>query len=215
MTTFRPVVVESPFAGNRQLNDAYLRAALRDCLLRGKAPFASHGLYTQEGVLNDEVPEERALGISAGFAFRPISAGTVFYIDLGISSGMAQALEHCLDIGQTFELRSLPGWDKATPSAPPSFTPSRLVRRISFRTFDKGAEVSIYSKDRGNLLSRSYLPVAPLATKQDRLRHLLESASNSDRNEMTHWTIVFVSRPDLEGYRMGLFTVPPDQISIE
>jgi len=61
----RRVIVESPFAGNVERNVAFARACLRDCLMRGEAPFASHLLYTQPGVLNDNIPEERALGINA------------------------------------------------------------------------------------------------------------------------------------------------------
>jgi hypothetical protein len=51
-------------------NARYLAAALRDCTLRGESPYASHGLLTLPGVLRDDVPEERALGIRAGFAWR-------------------------------------------------------------------------------------------------------------------------------------------------
>ena len=40
--TMRLVVVESPYAGDVEANLAYLRRAMRDCLLRGEAPFASH-----------------------------------------------------------------------------------------------------------------------------------------------------------------------------
>jgi len=41
-------------------NLKYLRRCMVDCLKRGEAPYASHGLYTQEGVLDDTVSEERA-----------------------------------------------------------------------------------------------------------------------------------------------------------
>ncbi len=55
----RRVIIESPFAASNgysvEENLAYLRAAMRDCLKRGEAPFASHGLYTQPGVLDDDV----------------------------------------------------------------------------------------------------------------------------------------------------------------
>lgn len=107
----RPIViVESPFAGNVELNLAYLRAALHDCLLRGEAPFASHGLYTQPGVLDDGKPEERALGIEAGFAFRYAAQKTVVYVDLGMSRGMQLGIEHAEKLGHEVERRSLPGW---------------------------------------------------------------------------------------------------------
>lgn len=84
----RLVVVESPFAGNVELNLRYLRACMADCLARGEAPFASHGLYTQPGVLDDSDPAQRKLGMDAGFAWRGVAAATVVYADLGISNGM-------------------------------------------------------------------------------------------------------------------------------
>jgi hypothetical protein len=65
----RRVIVESPFAGDIEANVIYARAAVRDCVLRGEAPIASHLLFTQPGILDDNVPEERALGIEAGLAW--------------------------------------------------------------------------------------------------------------------------------------------------
>lgn len=53
------VIIESPFAGNVRENILYARMAVRDSLLRGEAPIASHLLYTQEGILNDDIKEER------------------------------------------------------------------------------------------------------------------------------------------------------------
>ncbi len=47
------VILESPYGGTPEeveRNVKYARACLRDCLLRGEAPFASHLLYTQPGV---------------------------------------------------------------------------------------------------------------------------------------------------------------------
>ena len=53
------VIIESPYAGDVERNVRYARAAMADCLKRGEAPFASHLLYTQEGVLDDDIPGER------------------------------------------------------------------------------------------------------------------------------------------------------------
>lgn len=102
-----PVILESPFAGDVDRNLAYLRAAMRDCLLRGEAPFASHGLYTQPGVLDDTIPAEREHGIQAGFAWRSVAAKTVFYIDLGWSRGMLYGKEHAARLGHAVEFRQL------------------------------------------------------------------------------------------------------------
>lgn len=84
----RRVIIESPFAGDVERNRRYLQACMRDCLLRGEAPFASHGLYTQPGVLDDNVPAERQHGISAGFVWRLVADATVIYTDLSMSKGM-------------------------------------------------------------------------------------------------------------------------------
>lgn len=103
------VIIESPYAGEVDLNVAYLQSCLRDSLLRGEAPFASHGLYTQPGILRDDIPQERELGMCAGFAWRPQADLTVFYIDRGFSGGMNRALKECIETGAEIEFRSLVG----------------------------------------------------------------------------------------------------------
>ena len=106
------VILESPYAGNIAENERYARAAMRDCLLRGEAPYASHLLYTQLGVLRDDVPSERELGIQAGFGFRQFASKTVVYTDQGFSDGMSAGIMHAHDIGQPVEFRELPGWEE-------------------------------------------------------------------------------------------------------
>lgn len=103
------VIIESPYAGDIDRNMRYLRAAMRDCLLLGEAPFASHGLYTQPGVLDDDIDEERWLGISAGFSWRTAAAKTVVYADLGISSGMQLGISDAEKMGHEIEHRHLGG----------------------------------------------------------------------------------------------------------
>lgn len=88
----RRVIVESPYAGDVEGNQQYARLALHDCLVRGEAPFASHLLYTQRGVLDDALEPERVLGIAAGFAWWHGAEAIAFYCDRGMSSGMAGAL---------------------------------------------------------------------------------------------------------------------------
>ena len=87
------VIIESPYAGDVAKNLAYARACMRDCLLRGEAPFASHLLYTQDGVLDDGVKSERNLGIEAGLFWGQAAEATVVYTDLGISQGMAHGIQ--------------------------------------------------------------------------------------------------------------------------
>lgn len=105
--TIRRVIVESPYAGDVEANLAYLRRCMRDCLKRQEAPFASHGLYTQSGVLDDNQPLERILGIAAGFVWRHVAELTVFYVDRGWSRGMEQAKLHCEQLGLPYEVRKL------------------------------------------------------------------------------------------------------------
>lgn len=108
------VVIESPYKGNSyadlEINMKYLRACMRDCLMRGEAPFASHALYTQVGVLDDTIQTERDHGIQAGFSWRSVAEKTVVYTDRGISSGMKFGIEHAKSINHTIEYRSLPAW---------------------------------------------------------------------------------------------------------
>lgn len=106
----RRVVIESPFAGDVKRNKRYLAACMLDCLRRGESPFASHGLYTQEGVLDDNIPEERELGIQAGFAWRDVAEATVVYLDLGVSRGMEYGIRDAIRKGRPIEERTIEGW---------------------------------------------------------------------------------------------------------
>jgi len=102
------VIVESPFAGDVEANLTYARACLADCLKRGEAPFASHLLYTQDGILDDTIPEERERGIHAGFAWGEVATRVVVYTDRGISSGMQYGIDSATKRGVTVEYRTLP-----------------------------------------------------------------------------------------------------------
>jgi hypothetical protein len=108
------VVLESPYAGDVVANETYARAAMRDCLLRGEAPIASHLLYTQPGVLDDQIPEERMLGINAGLVWGRYAETTVVYTDRGISRGMQYGIERAEHEGRPVEFRAL----AASPDAP-------------------------------------------------------------------------------------------------
>ena len=103
----RKVILESPYAGDIDANVAYARACVRDSLRRGEAPIASHLLYTQPGVLNDAVPEERQRGIDAGLAWRDVAEATVVYVDRGISAGMKYGIARAKDAGIPVEFRTL------------------------------------------------------------------------------------------------------------
>jgi hypothetical protein len=109
----RRVVLESPFAGpteaEQQANIDYARACVADCLRRGDSAIASHLLYTQPGVLRDDVPGERELGIAAGLAWLPVALATVVYTDRGISPGMHRGIRAARLLGIPIEWRSVSG----------------------------------------------------------------------------------------------------------
>lgn len=117
----RRVVLESPYAGKDiheiARNTHYARACMRDCLLRGEAPIASHLLYTQEGILDDTVPEERRIGIAAGFAWNELADATVVYTDYGISDGMREGIERAQSKLRIIEYRRLPSLVALTEGA--------------------------------------------------------------------------------------------------
>jgi hypothetical protein len=101
------VILESPYAGDIEENVRYARACVRDCLLRGEAPIASHLLYTQEGILDDDIPRERQLGIDAGLAWKVMAQGTVVYTDRGITKGMKYGIRAATMSGIPVEYREL------------------------------------------------------------------------------------------------------------
>lgn len=103
------VILESPFAGEVEKNREYAMLAMRDSLMRGEAPFASHLLYTQ--MLDDLIPEEREMGIEAGLAIGKFATRTVVYIDRGLSGGMRYGIERAQQEGRTVEMRRIIGYE--------------------------------------------------------------------------------------------------------
>lgn len=103
--TSKLVVLESPFAGDRDRNITYARRALRDSLFRGESPFMSHLLYTQ--VLDDFDRSERELGINAGLAWRKAANYWVVYDDYGISTGMTLGIDSAARHGLVVEYRKI------------------------------------------------------------------------------------------------------------
>ena len=109
MKNIKLVILESPYAGDIEENIKYARDCLRDSLMRGEAPLASHLLYTQAGVLNDSDPSERARGIDAGLAWCVHAWASVVYYDRGISEGMRYGIRAAVMQGLWIEPRSLYG----------------------------------------------------------------------------------------------------------
>lgn len=92
------VIIESPYAGaedsvseqiDRQENKLYLNRCIRDCVLQGESPYASHKMLTDS--LDDNDTKERELGIQAGLDWRRVARERIFYVDRGWSSGMLGA----------------------------------------------------------------------------------------------------------------------------
>lgn len=103
----RLVIIESPFAGDVERNTEYARECVRHSLSLGEAPIASHLLYTQPGILDDDIPSERQWGIDAGLAWREVAQASVVYSDLGISKGMQYGIDAAVSAGIPVEFRNI------------------------------------------------------------------------------------------------------------
>lgn len=105
------VILESPFAPTNgktiEENIEYARACVRHSLSVGEAPIASHLLYTQPGILDDFIPEERAWGINAGLAWKQVAQGSVVYVDFGVSKGMEYGIQAAIEAGLPVEYRRI------------------------------------------------------------------------------------------------------------
>ena len=109
----RICIIESPFKGATPEQEAqhkrYLNLCIRDSVMRGETPYASHRMLTE--ALDDADPAERELGIAAGFDMRiallEAGAVTVIYDDYGISDGMRRGIRHAENIGCRVETRTL------------------------------------------------------------------------------------------------------------
>lgn len=99
------VIIESPFAGEVERNKAYAKRCILDSLKRNELPFASHLIYTQ--VLDDTIPEERKIGMDAGWGIIRYSEYSIAYVDYGISSGMAEGIKIAQDMGHLVYLRMI------------------------------------------------------------------------------------------------------------
>lgn len=103
------VIVESPYAGEIDRNQMYARFCMNDAVMRYReAPYASHLLFTQEFILDDDVPEERMLGIDAGLEWGKAADFTVVYVDLGLSSGIGYGVKSAIQAGRLTDFRQLP-----------------------------------------------------------------------------------------------------------
>lgn len=104
------IVVESAFASNDQYtqpeNVTFARRVCRYIALQGHAPFASHLLYTQADILDDDVSEEREHGIAAGLAWAEHADEIWVCLRSGelASRGVRAAIEHHTYNGYSFRV---------------------------------------------------------------------------------------------------------------
>jgi hypothetical protein len=106
---FPRVVIESPLRGSvpawvplwlaplaerfgRWRNRQYARACMLDSLRRHEAPYASHLLMDQPGILDDAIEEQRGWGIDVGVRWGEAGDLRAVYCDRGISGGMEQGV---------------------------------------------------------------------------------------------------------------------------
>jgi len=101
------VILESPYAGDVDTHVTYARRAMAHSLSCGESPIASHLLYTQPGILDDFVPEERARGIAAGLEWAEVADAAVFYVDYGWSRGMEAAVRFYESRGVSYAVRKI------------------------------------------------------------------------------------------------------------
>jgi len=124
------VVIISPFASDdeaaRKRHILYARRCIRDSLLRGEHPFASHLLYTQTGILNDTITEERQQGIAAGHAWMKAANLVAVYTDYGESGGMLSDIVYADHLKKEVVKRSI---GKVDSEAPPQWKRERMVTK--------------------------------------------------------------------------------------
>lgn len=105
------VVIESPLnAPTREgieENKAYAKRAFCDCVSRGEAPYASHLLFDQPGLLDDLVLRDRNLGINLGLEWGRLAHKVVVYADRGVSKGMQLGMDFYRHHGLPIEFRYL------------------------------------------------------------------------------------------------------------
>lgn len=64
MSERKLVYIASPYAGNREANVRFAKAACRYAIEQGETPVAVHLMYPQ--ILSDDIPAERDLGMHMG-----------------------------------------------------------------------------------------------------------------------------------------------------
>lgn len=103
----RLVIIESPYRGEVDKHLQYARACVNHALRIGEAPIASHLLYTQHGILDDNNEPDRLLGMASGWAWYQVAHACVVYTDLGITSGMIEGMNQATNYRVQIDYRRL------------------------------------------------------------------------------------------------------------
>jgi len=105
----RRILVETPAVTATTVvpgrNVTYARRAMRDALERGEAPLMPDVLYLLSGVVDEDVPTDRALGLLAGYTWAAHAEAVVVYMDYGISPAVAEAVDNAKALGLEVEYR--------------------------------------------------------------------------------------------------------------
>jgi hypothetical protein len=109
MTAIPCVILESPFSAPtpeaKAENIYYAKMAMHDAIMHGEAPYLSHLLYTL--VLDDDDPEQRAMGLALAHAWLQRADYMVVYVDRGVSQGMTLAIALATKLGKPIHHRLL------------------------------------------------------------------------------------------------------------
>lgn len=116
-TARRPLVfIESPYSGEIDRNIRYLLLCTYDCWVRGEFAVSSHGNMTQHPAKRDFFVSDydldwnvytRETAIEGAHALRHACSQTVFYDDLGWSTGMKEGRAYCDANSIPYEIRKL------------------------------------------------------------------------------------------------------------
>lgn len=136
-TTPTVTMVESPYSGNIDRNVRYLLICHFDCaVVHREVPYSSHSYMTQHPrakrffVSDDEKKWDvltRDQAIESSHIIRKRCDRTVFYTDLGWSTGMKAAKEFCQTNGLPFEERRV---DVAAIASKVAFLTETFCRAI-------------------------------------------------------------------------------------
>lgn len=105
--TVELVLLESPYytedKSAMKENIKFAEECMRNSLMRGEAPMASHLLYTR--VLKED--GERSIGMSAALSWQTVVDKLVVYSDRGITDGMTESINLAAKKGLRIEYRTL------------------------------------------------------------------------------------------------------------